>query len=122
MNQMRHNFSQNNSFASQLLNMMSVIVTDLSGATSLSYELHHIMEKPWRSATYDGNIYQYDIQIKCTAQSCNPIGDPQIAILNQHLWNHEFTLIKSFVADVKASRTSHEDQMIMIEVLIINEE
>lgn len=127
MNQMRHNFIRFNRFESQLLNILSESLADICGADNLFCEIHHMIEKPWQSATYEGNEYQYMVAINGADESLNFVNDHHIGGLNKHLSDHQFSLIKSFVAEIKitkikANPTNHQDKIIIIETLIIDEE
>lgn len=133
MNQMRHIFTRHNSLTAQIIDFMNKNIVDIASSaptgTAMICEIDAINEKNWQSATYDGKINIYSIKITGTSVATDALLARNIETLNRRLADHEFHLVKSFVAEIKINKFAKNDDNLTddnltmtIELLIIFEE
>lgn len=133
MNQMRHIFTRHNSLTAQIIDFMNENILDMASpaptGTAMICEIDTINEKNWQSATYDGKINIYTIKITGTSVATDALLARNIETLNRRLADHEFHLVKSFVAEIKINKFAKNDDNLTddnltmtIELLIIFEE
>lgn len=127
MNQLRHNFTKSDCLSLQLTPLVQIFSAQFLRQNDYpSASITYVKQCDWQSATYEGEIRHYTIELLWDKNIINPnIKNDFIAALICHLDNHEFDILRSFVAGitVKHSNIIAKNRLSLeIKVHIIHEE